>query len=471
MKVQCVLGPPGTGKSTYLVGVLRDLISGGHALDDITFVSHTNAAANEILSRLQLPRADKVCTLHALCFRLQKMNAASVVNHRMLAQFESVVNVPISGRKAEDEGQEVGDMYLDVINYARNKMIGYDEAYYVSDRPGTYVQFEYFYQSYEQWKKSLWVIDYTDMLQNFTQDPINDNSRVLIIDEAQDLSNLQWAVVDKMIEIGDYEQVIIAGDDDQSIYIWGGADFDGMRKFSEKYNAEIKVLDQSYRIPKKVHTLSQNLINRVSSRLPKAYRPREEEGEINIYGDFEYMDFDDTNTMILARTHRLTHEMELTLIEKNIPYRKHGGRPGMLENRYATAIRAMNRYLRGEEPTKSQLEIFNKICRSQYYDLSGIEGRMYHEVIAIPEPMVNYYANVDVEAEPKVSLSTIHAAKGKESDRVILSAELTPRIAESLAKAPDEEIRVFYVAVTRAKHRLDIINSGEFDIIGDSNGY
>jgi superfamily I DNA/RNA helicase len=85
--------------------------------------------------------------------------------------------------------------------------------------------------------------------------------------------------------------------------------------------------------------------------------------------------------------------------------------------------------------------------------------------------MVNYYANVDIEAEPKVSLSTIHAAKGKESDRVVLSTELTPRIAESLAKAPDEEIRVFYVAVTRAKHRLDIINSGEFDIIGDSNGY
>ena len=471
MKVQCVLGPPGTGKSTYLVGVLRDLTSNGYALNDITFVSHTNAAANEILSRLQLPRADKVCTLHALCFRLQEMNAASVVSHRALAQFEEIVNVPISGRKAEDDGQEVGDMYLDVINFARNKMIGYDEAYYVSDRPGTYVQFQYFHQSYEQWKESIWVIDYTDMLDKYIQNPISDNSRVLIIDEAQDLSNLQWAVVDKLIEAGDHELVIIAGDDDQSIYIWGGADFDGMRKFSDKYGAEVKVLDQSYRIPKCVHTLSQNLINRVSNRFPKVYRPRSEEGVINTYGDFEYMEFDDTDTMVLARTHRLIHDMESTLIEKNIPYRKHGGRPGMLENRYATAIRTMNRVMRGEEPTKNQLETFNKVCRSQYYDLDNISGRMYHEVLSIPESMVNYYSNVDVEAEPKVSLSTIHAAKGKESDRVVVSTEMTPRISESFAKSPDEEIRVFYVAVTRAKRRLDIINSGGFDITGDGHGF
>lgn len=470
MKAECVLGPPGTGKTTHLHKMLNGLLSDGCDLNDITFISHTTAAAGEILSRIGLPRSDKVCTLHALCFRLLKLSTTSVINNRMLQQFEGICNVPISGRRAEDEGQEMGDMYLDIINYARNKKIGYDDAYYQSDRPGTHIQFEYFYQSYAAWKKSMFVIDYTDMLEKFIENPLSDKSKVLIVDEAQDLSNLQWEVIDTLINIGDYESVVIAGDDDQSIYIWGGADFDGMKKFSEKYNAKVLVLDQSYRIPRVVHELSQNLIGRVTSRMPKEYKPRTEEGKVNFYGDFEYVEFDEPGTMVLARTHRIVHEMEQTLIDKKIPYRKHGGRPGMLENRYAVAIRVLNKINRGDNLTKSEIEIFNKVCYNRYMDGEDAAGKMFYEVLDMPPLMVEYYSAVNVDAVPMVNLSTIHAAKGKEADRVVLATELTPRIAESMTKNEDEEIRVFYVGMTRAKHRLDIVDSGEFDIIGDKYG-
>jgi len=72
---------------------------------------------------------------------------------------------------------------------------------------------------------------------------------VMFVDEAQDLSPLQWAVVRKLCDHAD--KIYIAGDDDQAIYRWAGADVDYL--ISNSKNAI--VLKQSYRIPKSIHFL------------------------------------------------------------------------------------------------------------------------------------------------------------------------------------------------------------------------
>ena len=66
-------------------------------------------------------------------------------------------------------------------------------------------------------------------------------------------------------------------------------------------------------------------------------------------------------------------------------------------------------------------------------------------------------SDLDLDAEPTIRLSTIHAAKGHEAQRVILLTDMTTRVAQTAESNPDDEIRVFYVGMTRSKHTLDIV--------------
>jgi superfamily I DNA/RNA helicase len=56
-------------------------------------------------------------------------------------------------------------------------------------------------------------------------------------------------------------------------------------------------------------------------------------------------------------------------------------------------------------------------------------------------------------------VSTIHGAKGAESDHVVLMKEMVRRTYNEMEKNPDDEARVQYVACTRAKEKLTIVES------------
>ena len=62
-----------------------------------------------------------------------------------------------------------------------------------------------------------------------------------------------------------------------------------------------------------------------------------------------------------------------------------------------------------------------------------------------------------ITKEPRIRISTIHAAKGGEATNVILLTDISSRVFKSYQKNPDDESRVFYVGVTRAKENLFLI--------------
>ena len=96
---------------------------------------------------------------------------------------------------------------------------------------------------------------------------IKSKFEVLFIDEAQDLSLLQWEMVKQIWSRA--EKTYIAGDDDQAIFKWAGADVDHFIAFKEEVD-DIKTLDQSYRIPGgPIHELSQRIISKVQNRFDK----------------------------------------------------------------------------------------------------------------------------------------------------------------------------------------------------------
>ena len=96
---------------------------------------------------------------------------------------------------------------------------------------------------------------------------------LLIVDEAQDLTPLQWTMVEKMSE--NAEEIIIG--DDQAIHRWTGVNVQRFVDSSDR----VKVLNKSYRLPRSVWALAERISRRIPNRIPKEFYPREEEGRVD----------------------------------------------------------------------------------------------------------------------------------------------------------------------------------------------
>lgn len=463
MRVHALYGPPGTGKTTELLRRVKETRDRGVQAERIAFISFTRAAASEALSRLGLKKSDNVSTIHAMAFRSLGMRQSQVVDSMKLREFSAVMGIPIIGKSPEDDEERAdGDFYLDILNYARNTFSSPEEVYDISDRPGTRAEFSAFVRAYADWKSTYAYYDFTDMLERASKGPTRSDVEVVFIDEGQDLSPLQWRVVDRLCKRSD--EVHVAGDDDQAIYSWAGADVHGMARFAEKHRGSSHVLSQSHRLPSAVHSRSQELIRRINFRVDKEFRPRDDVGLVRVHGSINSVEIrHGEDVLLLGRTHSILREVEQSLIEQRTPYIRQSGRPGMYQNRYASAVRSFNKLARGESLTEGEKNSIFHVgsaetrAKIENNDLASITRSPFWIALQIPSRAVDFYAEADLDSEPTIRLSTIHAAKGHEADRVVLLTDMTTRVQQSADKAPDDEIRVFYVGMTRSKRILDIV--------------
>ena len=210
--------------------------------------------------------------------------------------------VPIKTAKysTEDGTFNSDNEYLTIINTARVKRMDLLE-YYDSRQNMLDIERNTLYllaEELNKFKKEKGLRDFTDLLEEFIlKDSIN-KFEVLFIDEAQDLSLLQWDMVRKIWSRAN--KTYIAGDDDQAIFKWAGADVDHFIALKEEVD-DIKTLDQSYRIPGgPIHELSQNIISKVQNRFDKSYKPRAAEGILKRYSDVTQVDMSEGNWLVLS---------------------------------------------------------------------------------------------------------------------------------------------------------------------------
>tara|TARA_E500000318_G_C3374118_1_gene139634 strand:- start:194 stop:520 length:327 start_codon:yes stop_codon:yes gene_type:complete len=88
----------------------------------------------------------------------------------------------------------------------------------------------------------------------------------------------------------------------------------------------------------------------------------------------------------------------------------------------------------------------------------------HHALDRMPAHEVTYIVSLlrrkeKLNQEPRINLSTIHGAKGGEADNVMLVTDLPRKADESYFQNPDDERRVFYVGMTRAKKALHLVRS------------
>lgn len=410
MKVTTLFGPPGTGKTSEQLRILARIDR------PALFLSFTKAGAQEAVSRL--PEGSKVrpSTIHSFVFNAMGMTRASMVDAKKLAEYGRVAGVPFKGEElGVDEPQE-GDEFAAVLEYANNRLMPLDEAYDHFGQPGTRHRFFSFVTGYQAWKREFGFMDFDDLLIRFMKDYKIECPPVVSLDEAQDCSPLQWQVFEKIVQSG-AEQVFISGDDDQAIYAWNGADPHGMVKFSEEHGAKIRVLQQSWRVPRSVFDLThRKVLGKIGTRAEKEFRPADRDGKVVHYGDFWDVNLNGFKGMILGRDRWRLDEIRRALNREMIPYEAPGlGSPWT--SKVAQALR------QGKTPE-------------------------------IPIQWREFYRQADLSRPIEISLSTIHQAKGREADNVILDLQMSTKVLNNIYKDRDAELRVMYVGLTRAAHKL-----------------
>lgn len=466
MKAHTLYGPPGCGKTTEMLRRLGESAK-KIAKGDIAFLSFTKAGANEALKRLNITRSDKICTIHSLMFRLTGCTSQAVVDLDKMRQFGQKTGLRFRGTSNDtSEQMETGDQYISVLSKAQNTMRSLRDEYYESNRPGNWAEFEWFSKTYTEWKKANGYLDFNDMLSRYLKTPVNHGARHVYIDEAQDLSNLQWRVIDRLLDYPQVEEAHVAGDDDQAIYEWSGANTHGMAEFEERYKADRQVLTQSWRVPTSVHELALQVVGTIKKRVAKEYRPRDEVGSVRRHIRFDSKTIQNgEDTLILCRNYLSKGEIEEQLINERIPYRSDSGAPGLFNSRVADAIRVFKKLDNGDSVSQSEIERMSYVANDHTKrDIAAREfgamlKRGYMRCFKIRPDQVEFYRDADFTAEPTVRLSTIHGAKGRESDRVVLHTGLTLKTLKEMDTNPDAEARVWYVGVTRARHSLDIIEA------------
>lgn len=289
--VERIYGPPGTGKSTRLKAIIREVVA-THGPESVLVTSFTVTAAKSIAKMgLNLPDR-QVGTLHAMAYRAvgsfldvaQEPKVLAGWNSRALQHWYIKPDARRSNPNADGGGEapagEGGEALLSAYDMARASFTP------LADMPHAVRQFA---TAWEAWKREVEAVDFTDMIQIALEraldgEPAPGSPRVLISDEAQDMTLLETALV---LAWGRHaDRTIIALDDDQAIMNWRGGDCSAILALGTgpdggpQPGVEITdiLLDQSWRIPAAVHMVAQSWIELCSVRRDKDYRSRPEDG-------------------------------------------------------------------------------------------------------------------------------------------------------------------------------------------------
>lgn len=476
---------PGTGKTHTLVARILALAKQGVPFSRILVVTFTRKAAQELRERLRAyveGNADRVQadTLHAAAW-------ASLGTQRILLGEDEAQEV-FAAAHPELSGRRLRDAYT-VLQRGRETMSAAPDPQYTAR------------------KERLGVWDYTDLLEKWLEvlrQGQGPRFAHVLVDEAQDLSLLQWCIIGLLAQ-EDGAGVFLIGDADQSIY-----GFRGSAPMEEAVRAlwpgvQMVRLTRNYRsTPEILHAAAS------FSRSPMLHPMTRCPGEIRL-GSFAHADQEARwiaktiatmvgqsghwqmdgksateplaleDVAILVRAQNLMPPIEAALREAGVPvYRAEGepiwNHPGVrmvLDTaRHALAgetsvdigIRggplAIVQWLEGQgkmpqaAPKSPPME---ELCMR--YHEAGSWERLFAQI------QLDMAHHATFRAAHMVPLLTIHGAKGLEFHTVFV-----PCLEEGLlpwtGSPEDEEMRIFYVALTRAKHRLVLTYSRQRQLWG-----
>ena len=564
-----LFGGPGSGKTTALLDRVEKLLEREDVtIRDILVVSYTRAAAAEVRDRLaerleMNPRAlrGNVSTMHAKAYDLLNLSRGDVVSESDKEDFCEEYGLPYedeyaSGSRRTARSTTLGNKIIATSQWLQRTRRDVADWYDVpfrwnveevrlppSEDPNAQTGNKYTptwpsdddrvdipeaIRAWEQYKGENGLVGFADMLERVHQRSLIPNVDHLVIDEFQDITTLQYAVYDEWKP--HMETVFIAGDDDQVVYAWQGAD----PKLLLEEKGEDVILDTSHRLPSKVLEVVQQEVRHITERQEKNLHPRKEGGSVEAVQSPSVLDLvrnvrgtiqetDDETVMVLFRARYQLFEFVDEFIGEGIPFKVLTDQR-MWTDRLQDYIGAVESLDEGEPidglqarrlADMLQASAFGTNERSDLRDAldereeeTGVEDitelsfepEFVREYVPfVPQPpaaadmlrKVTRYQRRSVDAyvqgeyrgmDPnRVRVGTIHSAKGREADHVFVSTDLTEKVVEQMAATADEddlpegvdpdhfgspvpvltdnERRVFYVGMSRARERLVLLQN------------
>ena len=474
-----VIGPPGTGKTRTLLNAVQKYVTQGVKLSEIGYFAFTRKAAGEARDRFlkiktELTKKDikYFQTLHSLAFNqlgLKEENVMQEENYKLIGETCGIQIKYASYEKNNWNGIFTSDSeYLSLINLAKVKEITTLEQLDMNEHLSTIERskLDAIDKEIINYKNVKQLIDFNDMIQKFLDKGNTPDFKVIFVDEAQDLSLIQWSMI-KKIEEDTKCDVWIAGDDDQAIFGWAGADVDSFINWQAK---EIP-LKKSERVPSSIQNIALDIINRIrDNRLDKEYFPKAETGEIFERYKLSDIDMSKDDWLILARTKSLIKPIPVFLKKKGLFFNTAQGN-SVGKNLYEDIQYWAKLKQKIELPDIHTQRIKERITGDidtslEWYQ--AFDKLSDSQIIYMKLLLLN---NEDPTKEARIKISTIHGAKGGEATNVILFLNETTNTIKGAKKSiqkQDEEYRVWYVGVTRTMQNLYLIKcqnkSKEFKI-------
>lgn len=365
-----VFGPPGTGKTSYLINRVQDELARGVQPEQIVYTSFTRSAANEAreraLVKFQEYHHDQFLwfsTIHSICFRRLDLRRDNVFAGKKLRDFCKTFGYNM-GAFPEENGNfetEIHDRVLRTdadyfeyfISWYRNMMLDFEDAYHQfvtgMDIPlgFNYDRIKAYIQRRNEYKRANLLWDFCDMVEVILDKQITpgDDIRVMLSDEFQDLTPLLAQVVAMWAK--NVERYYVAGDPYQAIYTWMGADPSVLLGIRADKDVTLK---QSFRCPQAVHDLSRRIVGRFKIRYrDDDFLPTNLSGSVNkmFASQIDWSQLLSGRIFYLHRTNWLLNQVFNELIQAGVPFATLRGQYSPLQSERARIVYSAIRLLEG----------------------------------------------------------------------------------------------------------------------------
>jgi DNA helicase II / ATP-dependent DNA helicase PcrA len=488
-----LFGPPGTGKTTSLVSMIEKELVAGTDPKRVALFTFTRSSAQEARGRVQqhlgLSDGDTQLyrTIHSTAFATTGASRDQMITDKHMQELGNALRVDFHLGKPMDledtplisTDEFKGNQMLAMHHLARVRRVPYREVYRAAEDVDIgWFEFDRFCRTYHDYKQDTGMLDFTDLLETYLDVGRPLDLDVAYIDEAQDLSALQWDVVHKMTAKA--KRVVVAGDDDQAIYHWNGADVD--RLINLKADTTV-VLNQSYRLPQLVADYAKQQTHYIKNRQPKEWSARPVRGVVAYHSDLDSIDMSTGSWLILFRANYMIRESEQQVRDLGVVYTVHGrsvAEPGQAavfweRLRKGSSIllreaKVVVKYIQAAKDLKTWLN------RTDHQEITA--GDFIQHGVTVAPTWFDALTRMTVDQrewvrsvvrhsggrpffEPaRIDLTTIHASKGRQADHVVLFTGMPRKVLDAAEREPDHERRTWYVGLTRARESLHLIDPG-----------